>query len=567
MPLHLQRDPSGDRPGPAAAPPESVDGGEVKLAGPTAIAVYDAAPQVAVGEMSSLSAPSAHGVQPPTLTEVLQFIAVSIRRHLGKGIAVGLGIVLLTAAYLYLAPRTYVSTAKLFVRLGRESVTLEPTAAIGKTMQVAESRESQINSVLEIITGRGIYDEVVTALGPDVVLGLGEVPGEEQALAALGRPHEDEIPTAAHRKAVELLEKTIDVEAVKRSNIIWVAAESSDPLLAKRVLETFIAAAETAYLRNTRPSGSLELFTNRSRDLEADYERQARELADVKSRVDVASLPDRRKTLQDQVSTLELDIAQAETALAKAEATVTGLTEALRSTEQYETQSVSNQPQDARGQAEATLAKLQIELSEAEGRYTARHPKVQRLRDQITRAETILGDANAPEQKTDSISPIWRQLETTRQTEQAGIAATKAELVALRSAREEVRGRLRELNAAEGRIAALEELVTVVKKARGEYAEKREQARMDEVMAERGLSNLTVSQQPTYHPKAVSPKKRLVAAAGLMFACFAALATVLSAEYWDRAGDGWRAALAGETDEYADAHDPAPRPERAALTG
>ena len=60
----------------------------------------------------------------------------------------------IVVGFLWLAPRKYQSEAKLFVRLGRESVTLDPTATTGQTVAVNESRTSEINSVLEILKSR-----------------------------------------------------------------------------------------------------------------------------------------------------------------------------------------------------------------------------------------------------------------------------------------------------------------------------------------------------------------------------------------------------------------------------
>src|SRR5689334_8679514 len=55
-----------------------------------------------------------------------------------------------------IAPRTYRSQTKLFLRLGRENVTLDPTTTLGQTPVVAipPSRENEINSVLEILKAR-----------------------------------------------------------------------------------------------------------------------------------------------------------------------------------------------------------------------------------------------------------------------------------------------------------------------------------------------------------------------------------------------------------------------------
>ena len=510
------------------------------------------------------------GPQGPSLFDVAAFVVTALRRHFGKGFAVAALVVLLVAAYLALAPRSYLSTASLFVRLGRESVTLEPTASLGKTIQVAESREAQINSVLEIISGEQIFSETVRRIGPEVILGTvamdeaflepsvidldGTQPVSHtmQPLAADERARpEAETPrdvTATspglmaderHRKAVRLLQKKIDLEATKRSNTIWLSCESSDPALAQKVLATYIDAAEQAYLQATRQDGSLELFERRLADVSADYDAASEQLAELKSRVGVASLDGRRKSLQDQLAKVETDRADTQAKLAEAEATVAALTESLRDTEQYEVERTSNMPQDARGQAQTQLAKLQIEESRLLAKYTERHPSVLRLRAAMTKAEAILDDAVAPEQETATTSPVWRSLETRRREQQAAIDAFKAKLVALDATREEFKRRLVELNRTESQITRREEEVRVFSKTQSDYLERLEQARMDDEMALRRMSNLSTAQVPTYEPKAIAPRKRLTAAAGLLFALLCGLGTTLAAESWDRQRDLW----------------------------
>ena len=57
----------------------------------------------------------------------------------------------LTLLYLGLASREYQSDAKLFVRIGRESVALDPTATTGQFMPIVDTRGSEIFAVEELL--------------------------------------------------------------------------------------------------------------------------------------------------------------------------------------------------------------------------------------------------------------------------------------------------------------------------------------------------------------------------------------------------------------------------------
>jgi uncharacterized protein involved in exopolysaccharide biosynthesis len=69
-----------------------------------------------------------------------------------------------------LAANIYQSTAKLMVRLGRESVSLDPTATTGKMINISTDSETQINSELEILNSRELAERVVDALGVQIIL-------------------------------------------------------------------------------------------------------------------------------------------------------------------------------------------------------------------------------------------------------------------------------------------------------------------------------------------------------------------------------------------------------------
>ncbi len=85
----------------------------------------------------------------------------------------------LVAGAWVLAPRTYLSEAKLFVRVGRETVTLDPTATTGQTIAVYEARETELNSVLDVMSSRAVREMVVDRMGAGVVLGQLPVPPDD----------------------------------------------------------------------------------------------------------------------------------------------------------------------------------------------------------------------------------------------------------------------------------------------------------------------------------------------------------------------------------------------------
>src|SRR5437764_1941493 len=112
---------------------------------------------------------------PAVPSQPLLDVAFVVYRHWRKAVITALIVLIATAVITWLMPRAYRSQAKLFVRLGRENVTLDPTATFGQAPVVAvpQSRENEINSVVEILRSRSLLDAVVDRVGPAALLGEG----------------------------------------------------------------------------------------------------------------------------------------------------------------------------------------------------------------------------------------------------------------------------------------------------------------------------------------------------------------------------------------------------------
>src|SRR6476646_3536304 len=106
-------------------------------------------------------------------SQPLRDVARILFRQKRKMIACFVTVLALTALVTLLSPRAYRSQAKLFVRLGRENATLDPAATVGQTpvVGVAQNRENELNTYVEIIKSRVLLEKVVDAIGPATLLG------------------------------------------------------------------------------------------------------------------------------------------------------------------------------------------------------------------------------------------------------------------------------------------------------------------------------------------------------------------------------------------------------------
>ena len=160
---------------------------------------------------------SASQPAPPTFRETV----AALRRHQWKMIAFFLVIVSLATAISLLTPKAYRSEGKLLVRLGRENLAADPTATVGSSpvLAVQTNRENEINSAIEIMRSRVLIDRVISSIGGWRLYGV------------------DEGTEVRYDKIVRLVNRSLGVDAVRKSNVIRVTYDAPTSELAQEVVE------------------------------------------------------------------------------------------------------------------------------------------------------------------------------------------------------------------------------------------------------------------------------------------------------------------------------------------
>ncbi|MEM7314377.1 MAG: Wzz/FepE/Etk N-terminal domain-containing protein, partial [Planctomycetota bacterium] len=258
-----------------------------------------------------------------------------------------LAIVLLTVFVILFWPRTYSSTAQLYLQRGRESVGLDPTAnATGKTIALQQAgRDSEINSAIDVLSSRGIIDPVVEKLGPAVVKGDESLnPSEDDRRPS---PVSDAIkngigwladqvrkvdPASYKERAIVEIEKNLVVDAERKSEIISVVYEADTPELAQAVVKSIVEEYKKKHSELHRTLGSTEFFDEQSERLRSELSLRNQKLRDAKNRMGLATIQGQRKILEEvQLSEVRMDMLNTEKSLYGARAKARNLAERLAS--------------------------------------------------------------------------------------------------------------------------------------------------------------------------------------------------------------------------------------------
>ncbi|MEO2026762.1 MAG: hypothetical protein ABGZ23_12880 [Fuerstiella sp.] len=469
------------------------------------------------------------------LLQAVQALPGILKRHQKRMACFFCGAMAIVVLGLVLCPRKYVSEAKLFVRVGRQNIGLDPTATTGQTIAVHETRENEITSILDILQSRIVLQGVVDKLGTDLILN-GSAPQDSPNTSALSETQAaGEQSSLRYEKAIAHLNSTISTDRTKKSNVLGISYTDRSPQLAQRILQAFVEEFQTVHIGANRTTGSAVFFEEQSRLLRKQFEDASRELNEGKNSINAVSVEQRQLTLQNQLSTIEADMLATEADYAATQAAIRGLTQALASLpEKTLTQEVTGFPDDAVGTTRKRLYELELREQELLTRFTEKHPVVVAVRRQADAARIILEDrATTGSQATNSDNPAYQQLHLNQLEKQSLAVGLSAKLATLKNQYAEAQQQLRTLNAQEISIVEMQQRVDLYRDKFTAYSEKHEQSRIDQALETERFSNVKVVQPSTLVAKPVSPRKTLTLIAGFLFASVGAVVLAFLSETLD----------------------------------
>lgn len=490
--------------------------------------------------------------------------AVCRYRWLGGGVLAVL--VPLVVAGTLTMPRSYYSEARLFVRFGRENQ-VDPTATGGQLVSLYESRESEINSLLEILRSQAILDRVVAELGPDTILGgrsarktaasretAGPVrgtrlPSTERAPQAENGSHLPEQaadregkgdsscppvapPSRQHLRAVRKLQRDVVIMAPRKSHIIAVGCRASSPELARQIVAKLIEVYQEEHVRVHRSAASYEFFQQRADESLAAWQQAEEQVRRLKDQLGLVTLEARQRTLQDELASLENQRIAVQADLATARAKAAAL-EALQHDlpPRRVTQTVDS-PSAAFDGMRQTLYQLEAQEQELAARMLPHHPRLAAVRVQIQSLREILQQQpDDRPQTTEAINPAWQAVETALLQERTLVEALAARETALAAAQDRSRLALQELNQQAITLQTLQQQATLAESHYREYAQRLEQARINRMLDQERITSLSLVQPASFPTAASSPRRSVVLVVGLAASVLAALATMLGAAW------------------------------------
>ena len=430
-------------------------------------------------------------------------------------------VLVLALAYLFAGAR-YRAELKLLVRPGRADAPASAQANAPLDLTRLAITEEELNSEVELLQDDAVLRKVV----------------EENRLGRTDwmhflRPHEG--PADRAERAARRLGKKLEVEPVKKTNLITIKYASEDPQVAAKVLRSLASAYLEKHAAVHRPAGQLPFFTQQTGESRRQLDEAERKLLTFMTGNGIVAADQERDLTLQKLSAVDGSYRETRVELAEIEQRMRELQAQLGVLpERTTTQIRSADNAEVQASLKATLMGLQMKRVELLTKFEPNHRLVQEVDQQIAQAkEAIAKEMLTPlrDETTDKNSHYeWAKAELEKAQVQGRALQAKAAEIGTQL------GVYRTLARQLGAAAITQDDLQSSERAAQDnyllYLKKQEEARMADALDERGIVNVAIAEEP------VAPRLPLwstwaVLAIGFVAAGTAGTGAAFAADYVD----------------------------------
>ncbi len=434
-------------------------------------------------------------------------------------------------------PRSYMSEAKLMLRVGRETIALDPTVTTSQTLLMQKTQEEEVNSALEILSSRQLAELVVGKLGVESIINgsvpSGSVPSTETAessdkssisqwlskqvsnvvdLAYTATGIRDKV--SDQELAVQKLQKTIAIYAPKKSTVLTIRADSKSPEMAQAIARTLTDAFLEEHVKVSATVGSLSFFEEQAKEAEHKLSDMLMKRSGLLKERKISSVAAQHETLGSQLGSLEKSLLSAQSSLQQSMAEINDLEEKASSSDLEIVATKQKQGDQTWSLMRNKLYELEMEESRLASQYTPSHARLGQVREQLTGAKLILSKLESErEDQSTTLNPVRLRIEEDLQRTKTAVVGLESLIAETESQRETKQQEIRELLDFEVMLGQLDREIAVSESSLRLLQEKQEEARVIDELRGKHISSIGVFQPASFVERPASPKKPVLAAA------------------------------------------------------
>jgi uncharacterized protein involved in exopolysaccharide biosynthesis len=465
----------------------------------------------------------------PTLRDIL----TPLFRHRKLVLWAFLSLVAATVLGVIVLPKDYQAEMEILVKHDR----VDTAVSSGRDDALANPEdvtEEELNSEVALLKSRDLLEQVVVSCNlqeprPNVW---------HRLFLSVSAHGGDEEPANAKKvsQAVSGLEKKLDVEPLRKTDLIQITYDSRDPQQAAHVLNVL----GNLYLEKTvaihGSPGAFKFFQTESQQYDQELHSAETQLTDFDRDKGVADPELEKQIALQKLAEFESNFNQTQVAIRETEKRSRAVEEQLATTpEQTMSQIHTAVNPYLMQQLKTTLLNLQLKRSELLEKFEPNYRPVQEVQQEIQQTLDAIAKAeNSPlrDETTDrNPSYEWLRSELTKST--ADLAGLQARAAETQSVIGQYRAQLSEIDV---NGATQQDLVREVKEAEGNYllyVQKREEARIGDALDRQRIVNVAIAEAATVPALPAHPHWALTLLLGTLLAGLASPGLAFAVDYFD----------------------------------
>lgn len=439
----------------------------------------------------------------------------------------------LTLLYCFALPPKYESETKILIQ---KNTRLDPSVSTLAEQQLPMMAmqpvtEEDINSEVEVILSDDVLHKVVSSLGADNM----KAPGIPNPVTWVIGLFQSDNPQKREAEAVDSLKHRLDVEPVKKSNIITITYDRRNATLVTKVLRALDEAYIEKDMQVHRPSGQYQFFEDKTNEYWTKLkaaEDQLRKFSEAPGAVK----PDLARDIALQ------KLSSFDASLHDTHALIASTQDRINMLEKEETTVPDRQTTTSRRldnadlmmQMKNQLLTLELKRTDLLTKFQPDYRPVKEVEEEITKTKAAIALENSTPLRDEStdVDPAHQWVETELTKSRADLKGLQAQAAATEKNIRDYQTYTHDL---ENKEITAEDLEREVKAAESNYLlylQKREEARISDALDKSHILNASIAEPPT---EPVLPKHSpfLLAAIGLVMSLVVTAGLVFTLDYMD----------------------------------
>ncbi len=439
----------------------------------------------------------------------------AIFRHLRLLVLLLVGIEAIALLATLLTHKQYKSQTKFLVQNARGNVVITPEKT-GANPVVSDVTEEQLNSELEVLHSQDVVNAIADP-GWKTLSNAERTPGRIRE----------------HEKLLASFEKRFSTELVRKSDVIDVNILAKSPAEAQGELQALSAAYLAEHRKLQRPSGASGFFANEAARYQNAWNDASQKLVAFQQEHHLISVPDQAASIDKEIVSTQEQIHGIDATLHELDGRIHSSSAQLASLPERQTTMQRTIPNQASVEELNTLlVRLQNKRTELLTKFRPEDRLVKEADRQIADTKAALSNATTMlgQENTTDVAPAWQIVNSNLAQTKISRDAAVAQRGALSTRLDTLQKNLADLQTLSVQFNTLQSQDTELKDNYQLYAQKRDQAQMEDAMDEQKLLNVAVAETPTLSFVPVKPRPVMNMLLATVTALFLGICAVYFAE-------------------------------------